>query len=268
MKIAFLWYFNKASSVFDKWHDGLKAAIDLISKEHTVHWYLDKELPPDDYDAIIFWDDSNSTFFDKIGNYHAKKAICLTTWPHNFNNLRLVDAVYCESDQIYEMVRREGIRAIKAFGTDTAFFKPDPHIKKDIEYFYPATFSPWKKQSDIAYLGKKLTAVGTVQPDGASELLECHRRGVNVITEYLPVRRILDFYLRSKHVIIPAVHGSERTVLEAMACNIKPEVTNKENVRANSYILEMEESGLGPRDFTVENYSHINYAKQILRGLS
>lgn len=266
MKIAFIWFFSQASVVNPRYRDGLKAAMEIIAKTHKVDWYLDKDVPTDTYDAIILWDDSNSEFFNLIDKYDAKKALCLTTDPHNYTNLRKLDVVYCESEPIYDAVRREGIRAIRAFGTDTNFFTPDD-TPKDIEYFYPATFSPWKKQSDIAYLGNKLTVVGTCQPDGIYELTECTTKGVNVEEGYFPVRKILQYYRRAKHVIIPAIHGSERTVLEAMACGIKPEVTNKDNVRTYSYIKELEESGLTPREFVVKNYSAEKYARDILRGL-
>lgn len=266
MKIAFLWYFDKASSVVNNWRDGLRAAIELVGSKHTVDWYLDKEKPKDEYDFILFWDDSNSEFFNYLDNYHARKGLCLTTDPQNWVNLGKLDVVYCESNPIYEAIRAQGIRAIKAFGTDIDFFTPGRRVKT-IDFFYPATFSPWKRQSEIAYLGKQLTCVGTVQPDGKEELEECIKKGVNIENGYFPARKIRDYYQKSKNVIIPAVHGSERTVLEAMACGIKPIVTHPENVRTSSYVKELEESGLTPRDFIVNNYSHYKYTEQLLKGI-
>jgi hypothetical protein len=264
--IAFVWYFDKASQVVNRWRDGLRSAIEIVSKKYDVDWYLDCEVPEDKYDFILLWDSSESRFLEDIEKYHCQKGICLTTDPTNWNNLRKLDVVYCESDPIYESVRSQGIRAIKAFGTDTEFFQPKTG-EKDIDFFYPATFSPWKRQSEIAYLGKQLTCVGTVQPDGVGELEECKRNGVNIEVGYFPVRKIRDYYQRSKNVIIPAVHGSERTVLEAMSCDIKPIVTHLENVRTSSYISELEQSGLTPREFVLKNYSHFKYADQLIRGI-
>lgn len=266
MKLAFLWYFEKAPQVYENWRDGLRAAIELIGKTNEVDWFIGKEIPlSDGYDAILFWDDSNSEFFDELDRYKGKKGLFLTTNPQNFDNLRKLDVVYCESEPVYDAVRREGIRAVKAFGTDTDFYSPSK-VKRDIEYFYPATFSPWKKQSTIAHLGNKLLCVGTTQPDGLYELAECTTNGVRVENGYFPAEKIRDYYRRSKNVPIPAFHGSERTVLEAMATNIKPDV-NRENVKAYSYITELEESGLTPREFVEKNYSHKKYAKSILKGL-
>lgn len=268
MRIALVWYFDKASQVINNWRDGLRSALEIIGKTHTVHWFLDKDVPEDEYDFILLWDSSESEFLNTIEKYHARKGLCLTTDPRNWENLRKLDVVYCESQPIYEAVRAQGIRAIKAFGTDTEFFKPAPkNRKKKIDFFYPATFSPWKLQREIAYLGKQLTCVGTVQPDGIPDLTECTRNGVNVIEGYFPARKILEYYQNAKQVIIPAIHGSERTVLESMSCGIKPVVTHPENVRTYSYIIELEQSGLTPREFVIKNYGHFKYAEDLLRGI-
>lgn len=264
-----VWYWDRASEIMPNWRDGLRAALEEVAKEHEVVWFLDREVPPpsEHWDGVIFWDDSNSSFFSQLDNYKCPKTLCLTTDPQNFENLRKLNAVYCESEPVYEAVRAQGIRAIKAFGTDTNFYCPDEKSRKDIEYFYPATFSPWKRQADIAYLGKRLTCIGTVQPDGFLELQECVQNGVKVEEGYFPAEKIRDYFRRSQNVIIPAVHGSERTVLEAMACGIKPQVTNVRNVRTLSYIKELEASGLSPRDFVLQNYDPTRYAKDILKGL-
>lgn len=270
MTLAFVWFWERASEIYPNWRDGLRAAMEEISKEHNVVWFFDKNVPnpSDNWNGIIFWDDSNSAFFSQLDSYNCKKALCLTTDPQNFDNLKKLNAVYCESTPVYEAVRAQGIRAIKAFGTDTDFYTIDDTVKKDIEYFYPATFSPWKRQADIAHLGEKLLCVGTVQPDGVAELQECLKKGVRVEEGYFPPEKIRDYYRRSKHVIIPAIHGSERTVLEAMACGIKPEVLNDGNIRTQSLIRELENSGMGIREFVVKNYSAKEYAKSILRGLA
>ena len=268
MKIAVIWYFDKASQVFDNWRDGLRSAIDILGEKHKVNWYLDKSLPdPEDkYDFYLVWDDSN-TEATKYLPKDAKKGLCLTTDPTDFQNLRNFDVIYCESDPVYDQVRREGIRAIKAFGTDTDFFKPTDK-EKDIEYFYPATFSPWKKQGDISYLKDKLYCVGTMQPDGLYEYQACASAGVTIKIGYVPVEEIKKLYDRTEKMIIPAIHGSERTVLEAMSMNILPEVTNPKNVRTRSYIEEFKKSDcVTPREFVVKYYSHKKYAEDLERGM-
>lgn len=271
MKIAMIWYWERATEIYPNWRDGLRASFEEIEKEgHTVNWFLDKNVPrSDDYDAILFWDDSNSQFFSYLHAYpSAKKGIFLSSDNNlNLENLKKLDVVFCESKPVLEKVVAGGVNGVLAFGTDTNFFKPDKTVKKDIECFYPATFSPWKRQSEIAYLGNKLLCVGTCQPDGVDELAECRKMGVKVIEGYIPASEILNYYQRANFVIIPAVHGSERTVLEAMACDIEPVITHSENVKTYSYLKEFKKSGLNPREFVLKNYSEVIYSSKILENI-
>jgi hypothetical protein len=249
--------------VYDSWRDGLRSALELIGKDHKVSWFLDKTLPDpeDEFDFTLVWDDSNT----QASKISGRKGLCLTTDPHNVENLKNFDVIFAESTPVYEQCRAQGLRTIKAFGTDTDFFKPKK-IKKEYKYFYPATFSPWKLQRNIAYLGKDLLCVGTVQPDGLEDLTKCTENGVRIVNDYLPVKKILEYYQKSSNVIIPAIHGSERTVLESMSFNIKP-IVNPLNIKAYSYIKELDESGLTPRRFVVKNYSHYEYAKNLMKGM-
>lgn len=267
MKLSFIWNFDKANKIYDCWRDGLRAAIEEIGKEHEVDIYLGDEYKnyEDNSDAILLWSDSNDPIIDWAQDKKGKKGIILTTDPHNIENLRKLDVVFCESTPVYEAVRRSGIHAVRAFGTDTDFYSPDESIK-DIEYFYPATFSPWKLQRDIAYLRDKLWLVGTLQPDGMEDYNACLEAGCHISIGYYKAEHIRDLYRRAKNVIIPAIHGSERTVLEAMSSNILPQVLNEQNIRIKSYIEEYEKSGLTPREFVVTYYSARQYADKILKG--
>ena len=266
MRLCFLWWWDRAEEIYPYWRDGLRAAIEYIGRENDVDIYLGEMELDEEYDAILFWGDSNCSFFNVMDKYKGKKGIILTTDPHNMDNLKKLDVVFCESQPIYDAVRAQGIHAVKAFGTDSDFYEPDVKVKKDIEYFYPATFSPWKRQSTIAHYGNKLTCIGTVQPDGQEELEACKKAGVNVEIGYFPAEKIREYYQRAKNVPIPAIHGSERTVLEAMACNIVP-LVNTDNKRALSYVLEYAEAKvITPRDFIESFYSHKRYAQKILKG--
>ena len=267
MRISFIWYWNRAEEIYPNWRDGLRAALEVIEQKHEVKWILGEKTPTTTSDFILFWGDSNCEFFNGIEKYRGKKAIILTTDPHNIDNLKKLDVVYCESEPVYQAVRMHGIRAIKAFGTDTKFYQPQGG-KKEASFFYPATFSPWKRQSAIAHLGESLVCVGTVQPDGKEEFNKCKEQRVQIIEGYFEPEKIRQLYDVSRYVPIPAIHGSERTCLEAMSMNILP-VVNPENKRTISYIEEYIKSGyFEPRDFVLANYSEQIYAKQIMKGIS
>lgn len=267
-KIAFVWHWDRASEIMPNWRDGLRACLDVISKNNEMTWFLDKKVPKpeDNYDIILIWSDDSCEFIQELPKYKAKKGLFLTTSPHNQGNLMAFDAVFCESTPVLEAVRNLGVRGIKAFGTDTDFFKPNASNVKSIEYFYPATFSPWKRQSAIAELGNKLFCVGTIQPDGWDEYNKCIDAGVKCEVGYFPAETIRSYYRKAKKVIIPAIHGSERTVLEAMSCDILPTV-NPENIKTYSYLDEYKASNfMSPRDFVVKNYSAQKYANTVMEA--
>lgn len=266
-KLLFVWWWDKAPVVYDYWKDGLRAAIEEMGKTWDVEMSLGEVFPEEkNWEAILIWGDSNCPFLDRIHEYNGKKGIILTTDPHTPENLKKLDTVFCESTPVYEAVRKFGLHAVKAFGTNTDFYTPKD-CKKDIQFFYPATFSPWKRQRDIAHLGKELWCVGTVQPDGQEDYDACVKNDVNIAKGYFKAEYIRDLYQRTKNIIIPARHGSERTVLEAMASGIVPEVA-QQNPRARSYIEEFKSSGyVFPSDFVVNEYNHVEYAQKILSGL-
>jgi len=266
MTLNFLWWWGGAEKAYPSWRDGLRAALEYIAKDHGVIYQMGEQPPQDVGDFTLIWGDSTCPAIDLVRPFKGRKGIILTTWPHDIENLKKLDVVFCESSPIYNEVRRHGLHAVKAFGTDSNFFVADPRARKSIEIFYPATFSPWKRQEIIAPMFKnKLWCVGTLQPDGQEQLAACQRHGVHVEIGYFPVEKIRRYYQKSKRVVIPADHGSERTVLESMACGIVPEVLNIDN-RAYSYLQEYRYSECeSPREFIEKYYSGEKYGKTLLQ---
>src|SRR3990167_4790741 len=110
MKIAVVWWFDKASKVFPNWRDGLRAAIEVIGKKHKVEWFLDKMLPDNSFDFILFWSSTNEDYFDYLHNFSAPKGLCLTTNPNVPENLQKMDVVFCESQPVLDEVRSYGVK--------------------------------------------------------------------------------------------------------------------------------------------------------------
>ena len=102
-------------------------------------------------------------------------------------------------------------------------------MTKDIKYLCVGCFSPWKRQRDIAYLGKDLYCIGNLEPDGQEDYRAVVDAGATVEVGYFPAEHIRDLYRRTQNVLIPAIHGSERTCLEAMSMGIVPEVNPNQN---------------------------------------
>lgn len=268
MNIDFVWYFDKAEWVYPKWRDGLRAAMEIIGKDHNVRWHLGTDVSiPDDSDFILNWDNSTSEFIPQMSKYNVRKGLILTTdLGLNIEALRAYDVVFPEALPVINKIRPHGIRVIKAFGTDDNFFSP-MDVKKEYEAFYPATFSPWKRQNLFAdKYGDRGLLLGTVQPDGYDILKHCIDRKTNIMLGYYEVDFIKELFNKSEKVDITGWEGSGRTVLEALSCGIEVEV-DPENHKAHSYITEWKSSGLSPREFIQQYYSAQNYASLILKGI-
>lgn len=266
-KIAFIWSFPKAKEIFPYWRDGLRKALEIIAQTHVVHIYMGEDCfnVPKTYDAYLFWNDSADPVIDSF-TVPERKGLCLTTMPSDITRLSKYHIIFCESKPVKRAVRDMGLYGVQAFGTDDEFFSPDGR-EKTIPFFYPATFSPWKLQRNITHLRNALLCVGTVQPDGQEDLQACLRAGVNVEVGYFDSKDLREFYRMARDVVVPAIHGSERTVLEAMSMDIFPQV-NIENVKAYSFVQEFINSHFeSPREFVIRKYSAGRYARKLLEGL-
>lgn len=270
MKIAFVWWFDKAKWVYPNWRDGLRAAMEIIAKKHTVDWYIGTDVAvPDKYDFILNWDNSTSGFLPQMQKLSGRKGLVLTTdLGMDVEALQAYHVIFPEAQPVHEQITSHGINAIKAFGTDTAFFDPwHPDEPKLYEAFYPATFSPWKRQdmfSDI-YKDKGLL-VGTVQPDGWDILRHCVENKTSVFIGYFPADDMRTLYAKSRKVHITGWEGSGRTVLEAMSMDIPVQIAY-DNHKAQSYVDEHRQSGLSFRNFVVKYYSEEVYAQKLLEGI-
>ena len=292
MKIAFVWPFDKAKWILPYWRDGLRAAIEEIEKKHTVDWFIGPDIPdiPDSYDAILTWTDSNDAHILAFSSYKAKKGIFLTTdLGLNYDNLKHYDVVFAEAQPVVSACKSVGLNCYKAFATDTSFFKPERKPKL-FDAFYPATFSPWKRQHLFAQaVGDRGLALGTVQPDGAEEYRACQEAGVRTIIGYLPYDFMRDLYNMSRVVMVTGYEGSGRTILEAMSCDV-PVIVAGDNEKATSYVKEagkgyivaprpealseafekalaLKGEKVNTRPFVEAFYSPQEYAKTILKGL-
>lgn len=271
LKISLVWYFDKASWVFPLYRDGVKAAMGVLEKRgHTVRWHLGTNPKiEDDSDFILVWDNSTSGFIPELSKYTCRKGLILTTdLGLDIGALRNYDVIFAEAQPVVDKIKPHGIRVIKAFGTDTGFFqKYDNDTEQIYEAFYPATFSPWKRQDLFAQKwGKDGLCIGTIQPDGWDILKETVLLGTNVFITYMPVEQLWEFYNKSQTVDITGWEGSGRTVIEAMSMNI-PVTAHPDNHKCNSYIDEQKQSKLGLREFVRKYYSEEVYADNLLRGM-
>ena len=286
MRIAIVLPWGEAKHYEPLIHDGLHAALDLIGKEHQVDWYFGDDEPEDVYDWILPWGVGSLPINFKLDNYkRARKALLCAGHPDDLANIEKFECVFVESPAVYEKMKSHCKKIVLAFGTDTSFFRPR-NLPKIIDAFYPATFSPWKRQKLFAEaVGEHGLACGTVQPDGVEHLDACKLHFTHTLAGFVPTAMVARFYNMTKVCVITSWHGSERTALEAMASNT-PLVVTKDNELTCSLLtdecLKVDPEPLAiwqavsdslnkkvdTRDYVIKNYSHVSYAQKILEGLN
>ncbi len=269
MNIDIVWYFDKAAWVFPLYRDGVRAAMEVLEERgHIVRWHLGLEPEiPEDSDFIINWDNSSSEWIPEMNKLPQKKGLILTTdLGLDIQSLRNYDVIFAEAQPVVDKIKPHGIYALKGFGTDTRFFKP-MESEKVWKAFYPATFSPWKRQNEFAREHKdKGLLLGTVQPDGWDILKKCVKYKTKIMLGYYDVKFIRDLYAASECVHITGWEGSGRTVLEAMSMGI-PVRAARDNHKCQSYLMELQDHGLDSRKFVQENYSEETYADVFMKGI-
>lgn len=284
MKIAVIWDWGLASWAKPLVWDGFMAALKLITKDHQVDWYLDGKYPQDIYDVYIPWGVGSIPFNNIIEVYHGKKILMCAGHPQDTTNFEKFDTILVESPEMRRLLAGKHPHIVLAFGTDTDMFKPDGS-QKIIDCFYPATFSQWKRQDLFTKaVGNHGLACGTVQPDGELLYKMCRDNNTYTLAGLVPTALVAKMYNLAKCCIITSWHGSERTLLEAMASNC-PVVLTRDNLLAVSLTndkvilvdptVEAIKEGVSKaliktvntREYVLTKYSHQLYAKTILNNL-
>lgn len=263
--------------------DGLHSALKIISKRHQVDWFLAGDEPDDSYDWILPWGVGSIPFNNTIEKYKGRKALLCAGHPQDTANFEKFEAIFVESPAVAKQILHP--KVVLAFGTDTKFFRPQEE-EKMFDVFFPATYSPWKRQDLLAEAckGLKVLTCGVIQPDGVEIFKKCQDTGYT-LAGIVPTSLVSKLYNMSKVVCVTAWHGSERTTLEAMSSNV-PLVITQDNELACSLTTDevmkvapvpnmirdaidtaLQFSQRNTRDHVLQRYSEREYANKILEVL-
>lgn len=287
-KLAFIWDFTVDPIQFYGWKDGLNAALRYLASEYGFHVLpiasddpniIFKDIETFDPDYILAWGSLDRPSFAGLQQFGVPVALCHAGGPVYHPNNRLFDVIFVENDTYVRGYRTQGINAIKAFGTNTDLFR---HIKspKKFQYIYPASFAMWKRNELFSqYAKSKGLMVGHCNPDGI-EILEKSRKNNTLILPQVTYDVLPHLYNASDITLITAWAGSQRTLLESLACNI-PVIVMSDNEECSELVNEI---GIGSiadpniesikeaeekisHEYSVdiinEKYSHVNYANII-----
>lgn len=300
--IAFIWDFSVEPVDVHTWEDGLKMAllalggkydydVIVIVDDDTSHIYDRlRDIQPD---IILAWGSLDRPSFAGVREFADVTALCFaggpTVHPHSDN----FDVIFVENDSYYEDFKKQGKNVVKAFGTNDELFRPlDTYTH--FRTFYPAAFAKWKRHELFwPAAGKTGIACGKIlsNPIDFPVYQEGLRSG-SIVLPQLPYRALVYLYNQAYCTLITAssIGGSQRAVLESMACNIPP-IVMSDNEKTSEYVLD---SGFGyivepnvdaikdaversrierktrepkGRKYIEENYSAEKYADTIHAGL-
>ena len=266
MRIAFVWDWPIVPEQAITWKDGLAAAIKILSQKYELkvfamgpseytlpHEYFPiyvtrdinasvKEFNPD---RIIIWGDTTRPAAEQLAPLGAPIALCFAGGHLDGGAVPFISHYFVESKVYAEKMGARGRSVSTAFGTNTELFKPIPAQHKLFDALFPATFALWKRHDLFAKATGGLTAcaVGYKYLTHEKECWEiCEKNGVLTLPHCSP-ETLTQLYSASRCVVIPsrADGGSQRTVLESMACGIRPIVCGDSD-KTTEYVRE---SGFG-----------------------
>ncbi len=300
LKIAFVWQGISDENIKDKWRDGLRYAIDKISKKHVVHFFE----PWHDiigYDVILYWEapvtaqGQNAPHYNKVRQNPTKKALLFAGGQIRKEWVSGFDLLFLESKINEKECDVLGIPWHHAFGINNKIFRPDRgagKFHKKYDGMLHGTCASWKRQWLIGEaLGDKGLVIGKGQDSDPYPFNRCRELGVDMVGESSPyfIRdKMLDCYT----LVNPCDYwgGGQRATLEAMAVGI-PVVCCTDSPKNIEFV---EESGFGmvvepnaqaikqavehikshPMDKSIgkkyveEKWSGDIYAEQLLKGIN
>lgn len=238
-------------------------------------------------DVILHWGDMTRPNALPLKELNIPMAICFAGGDVDSYNTPYFDHIFVESVVYKQRLADAGYEASIAFGTNTDLFQPRTQ-NKVFDTIFPATFALWKRHNLYAQATEGLVslAVGYMYTDHEQECWqECLDKGITILP-HASAQVLQGLMAASTVCVIPSRSdgGSQRTVLEAMAMNIPVIVADSdkfdfagdliyraeptaESIRGYIAALMDGEREAGTRDFILNNWSHIQYADALEKGL-
>lgn len=248
-KIAFCWTNGvRNKDRFDRWNDGLRAAMRLIEQDHEVTYHEPEDDIPE-VDWILFWE-APCTFqsahdgwkYQKLLTHPSKKALLFAGGPIKYEWVKDFDHVFVESKINEDEFNAIRVRNSRAFGVNTDIFKPI-NIKKEYDTVTHGTCASWKRQWLVCQaIGPKALVFGQRQQHDTRPFDECSVCGSEVIGEV--DYGSANLLLNKAYVSVNCADfwgGGQRATLEAMACNL-PVVVMSDSPKNREFV---DEAGIG-----------------------
>lgn len=244
MRIGFVW--QGLNGRYGQWQDGLFAAMKILEQEHQVAYFDFPLIGIEEFnpDVVLYWEapvtqrGKDSANWFSVCNLPYKKVLLFAGGPLKAIDVKDFDLVFVESRINEEDCEREGIPFKRAFGVNTAIFKPQKKIKR-YDAFFQATFAAWKRHELFAQAMRSTGAVaGRKQEHDHDGYNECIKQGVSIFPE-LPAEEVAKLINQSYCVLNTSEFwgGGQRCTLEAMACGV-PVIVMSDSPKNREFVEE------------------------------
>lgn len=270
-------FFKKHERTFEWDHDYVKLSFSPNPAQQV------RDFKPD---AILFFSDLSRPILGELKDMKCPKAICYSGGRFT-DFIDVPDIIFVESKSYLDWFKSMGKNVVQAFGTNTELFKPYSQPKV-WDGFFPATGAAWKRHGLFAEsLKEKGLVCGWWQPHEPQCLEVCVKNGTAVLHHQMP-ESIVYLYSMARTVVITSsdIGGSQRSVLEAMACNV-PVIVMADSTMTTEYVRECGQGAIvepnvpdirkavaewkdrpvNTRDWILANYSEWVYADKVKEGI-
>lgn len=228
----------------EMWHDGLKAAIDLLENDARVsrldrlNLQKSESYNEGSYDFVLGWGGFNSKVDNFLQRKHSldpvRKGLCLGGYGSVSKSIKTYETIFYECEWARKWIEEnhEDVPVlIHAFGVnDTIFFKNNRgKDKKVYDYLSVGSYSYWKRFPLLLKKQGLRMVVGQIQKNNLSEsfdiLYDLVSQGV-IVSDAVHPETLAMLYRQSKVVYMPCLEigGGERGLLEARACGTAVEI--------------------------------------------
>lgn len=302
------WYDKKSAVFWNK--DGFLKMLSVLrdrdrweivffkKHERTFEWehdYVKLSFSPDPVAQIREWKPDCILGFSDFSREYLKQAqgiapIALCYSGGLYTNYETIpDLVFVESRSYVDWMKSRGTikRVVQAFGTNTELFKP-VNQPKYWDAIFPATFASWKRHWLFGEaLGARGLTCGWWQENDTEAYEACMKYGTGTLHHQLP-ESLVQLYGMARTCVVTSntFGGSQRTVLEAMACNV-PVIVMSDSDKTTEYVEaagegaivepdankiravveEWKDRKVNTREWIMQNYSETVYANKVKEGI-
>ena len=259
LRIIFIKDWHDDAEHFGGNFDGILGAIAELSKRHSLlyvtrgpngygffngisHRFVERlsDVSFSGADAIVCWGSLDRPWHNELPP-DVPAFLCFAGGPTDHPFLSHFQHIFVESKTYEDDFRSRGLSVSRAFGVNTSVFKPNPRMSKVFDAIYPASFCFHKNQEVFARaMGPRGLCVGTWNEEDIAG--KCLSLGTPIMRR-VSSNVLSDLFNMSRCTVIPCgpAGGSQRTVLESMACGV-PVVLARDNDKCREFV---EESGFG-----------------------